>query len=80
MKNWEKYGIDISKVRGGKGFCPKCHGERKNHNDRELSVNVERGLLIAIIADMPVVSSRLLILKKNTRSRSPGCKRYLMNW
>ena len=44
MKNWDKYGIDISKVRGGKGFCPKCHGERKNQNDRELSVNVERGL------------------------------------
>lgn len=44
MKNWDKYGIDISKVRGGKGFCPKCHGERKNHNDRELSVNIERGL------------------------------------
>lgn len=44
MKNWEKYGIDISKVRGGKGFCPKCHAERKNRNDRELSVDLERGL------------------------------------
>jgi twinkle protein len=42
--NWEKHGIDISKVRGGKGFCPKCHNERKNKTDRELSVDLVRGL------------------------------------
>ncbi|MCM5528949.1 toprim domain-containing protein [Parasegetibacter sp. NRK P23] len=42
--NWEKHGIDISAVRGGKGFCPKCHTERKNKRDRSLSVNRETGL------------------------------------
>ncbi len=42
--NWEKHGIDISKVRSGKGFCPKCHHERKNRQDRELSVDVDKGL------------------------------------
>lgn len=42
--NWQKHGIDISKVRGGKGFCPKCHDQRKNKQDRELSVDLERGL------------------------------------
>lgn len=42
--NWAKHGIDISKVRGGKGFCPKCHHERKNKTDRELSVDLVRGL------------------------------------
>ena len=42
--NWEKHGIDISKIRGGKGFCPKCHDSRKNRNDRELSVDIDRGL------------------------------------
>jgi twinkle protein len=42
--NWAKHGIDISKVRGGKIFCPKCHADRKNRNDRELSVDLVRGL------------------------------------
>lgn len=42
--NWEKYGIDISKVRSGKAFCPKCHHERRKQQDRELSVDLERGL------------------------------------
>lgn len=41
--NWEKVNIDISKVRGGKGFCPNCHHTRKNKNDRELSVNLQTG-------------------------------------
>ena len=42
--NWEKHGIDISKVRGGKTFCPKCHQDRKSKADRELSVDLGRGL------------------------------------
>lgn len=42
--NWAKHGIDISKVRGGKAFCPKCHAERKSKADRELSVDLLRGL------------------------------------
>lgn len=40
---WEKYGIDISKVTGGKGFCPKCHESRKHKRDRSLSVDKETG-------------------------------------
>lgn len=42
--NWEKHGIDISKIRGGKGFCPKCHSDRKNKQDKSLSVDLEKGL------------------------------------
>lgn len=42
--NWEKHGIEISKVRGGKGYCPLCHHTRKNKRDRELSVDIEKGL------------------------------------
>ncbi len=42
--NWDKYGIDISKLRGGKMHCPKCHDTRKNKHDKSLSVNVEDGL------------------------------------
>lgn len=41
--NWEKYGIDLSKVSGGKGFCPKCHASRKHKKDRSLSVDKETG-------------------------------------
>lgn len=45
MMNWDKYGIDISQLRNGKTFCPKCHHERTKHkNERELSVDIERGL------------------------------------
>jgi twinkle protein len=44
MFNWEKVGIDISKVRGGKAFCPKCHDLRKDKRDRSLSVNLENGV------------------------------------
>lgn len=42
--NWEKHGIDVSKVRSGKTFCPRCHSERKSKHERELSVDLERGL------------------------------------
>jgi twinkle protein len=42
--NWAKYDIDISKVVGGKTFCPKCHHTRKHRHDRSLSVDVETGL------------------------------------
>jgi twinkle protein len=41
--NWEKHGIDISKVTGGKGFCPKCHSSRKHKKDRSLSVDKDSG-------------------------------------
>lgn len=41
--NWEKYGIDVSKVTGGKGYCPKCHESRKHKRDRSLSVDKETG-------------------------------------
>lgn len=44
--NWEKYGIDISKIKGksGKMTCPKCSHDRKNKTDQCLSVNKEEGL------------------------------------
>lgn len=42
--NWEKYGIDISKARGGKLFCPNCSEKRKNKHDKPLSVDIEKGL------------------------------------
>ncbi len=42
--NWAKYQIDIDKVVGGKGFCPKCHSSRKHKSDRSLSVDLETGL------------------------------------
>jgi twinkle protein len=42
--NWEKFGIDIKKVRGGKTKCPKCSESRKHKNDPCLSVNIEEGL------------------------------------
>lgn len=42
--NWNKYGIDISKVRGGKMQCPKCSNSRKHKSDPCLSVDVNRGL------------------------------------
>lgn len=41
--NWDKYGIDISKQRGGKMFCPKCHNQRKNKRDMSLSVDLKTG-------------------------------------
>jgi twinkle protein len=42
--NWEKVGIDISKVRGGKAFCPRCHDRRKDKKDRSLFVNQVTGV------------------------------------
>jgi twinkle protein len=42
--NWSKYEIDIGKVTGGKGFCPKCHHTRKNKSDRSLSVDKQTGM------------------------------------
>lgn len=42
--NWEKYGIEISKQRGGKMICPKCSHTRKHRTDLCLSVDLESGL------------------------------------
>lgn len=42
--NWDKIGVDVSKVRGGKTFCPKCHHTRKDKRDTSLSVNLTTGL------------------------------------
>jgi twinkle protein len=42
--NFEKYGIDPSKVVGGKSFCPKCHHTRKNKRDKSLSVDLKTGM------------------------------------
>jgi twinkle protein len=42
--NWDKYGIDTSKVIGGKAICPKCSHTRKNKRDRSLSVDLKSGL------------------------------------
>lgn len=42
--NFEKYGIDPSKVRVGKTVCPKCSHTRKNRNDKCLSVDLATGM------------------------------------
>jgi len=42
--NWEKHGIDVSKVRGGKTTCPKCSAGRKHKKDPCLSVDLKEGL------------------------------------
>jgi twinkle protein len=42
--DWSKWGIDTSKLSGGKGFCPKCHSDRKHRRDRSLSVDLQTGL------------------------------------
>ena len=39
MYNWEKVGIDISKVRNSKAICPKC-----KHKSRSLFVNQKTGV------------------------------------
>jgi twinkle protein len=44
MINWNKYGIDPSKVVGGKAICPKCGPTRKNKRDKSLSVDLKTGL------------------------------------
>lgn len=42
--NWDKVGIDISKVRGGKTDCPQCHATRKNKKDKSLYINLDNGV------------------------------------
>lgn len=42
--NWEKAGIDISKLRGGKMKCPKCINGRSPKSPPSLSVNLTTGL------------------------------------
>lgn len=42
--DWDKYGIDLRKVAGGKTFCPKCHHTRKHKKDKSLSVDVQSGM------------------------------------
>jgi len=42
--NWEKHGIDISRVRGGKMQCPKCSSTRKDKRDPCLSVDKDKGV------------------------------------
>lgn len=44
IMDWQKTGIDISKVRNGKTTCPKCSHTRRDKNDKCLSVNVEKGV------------------------------------
>jgi len=44
MIQWEKYGIDPSKVIGGKTYCPKCSHNRKHKRDRSLSVDLSTGM------------------------------------
>ncbi len=42
--NWQKYGIDTTKVHSGKALCPKCSHLRKHKSDKCLSVDVGSGL------------------------------------
>lgn len=42
--NWDKYGIDPSKVVGGKTNCPKCSHTRKHKRDKSLSVDIKTGM------------------------------------
>lgn len=44
--NWEKYGIDITKLRGGKMHCPQCSAGRKNKTDKPLSVDLKSGMFL----------------------------------
>jgi twinkle protein len=44
MINFNKYGIDVTKLRGGKSLCPKCSHARHHKGDLCLSVDVESGL------------------------------------
>lgn len=43
-EDFEKVGIDTSKIRNGKGVCPKCGGDRKNKRDLSLYVNFTDGV------------------------------------
>lgn len=42
--NWDKVGIDVSKVQNNKTHCPKCIGDRKNKRDKSLYVNLQTGV------------------------------------
>ena len=42
--NWDKIGIDISKVRNNKTHCPKCHHLRTNKKDTSLYCNLTTGV------------------------------------
>ena len=42
--NWDKYGIDISKARGGKTICPNCSHTRRHKTDPCLSVDLKTGM------------------------------------
>jgi len=42
--DFEKVGIDTSKIRNGKGICPKCGNDRKNMRDPSLYVNLNDGV------------------------------------
>lgn len=42
--NWQKFGIDVSKVTGGKTLCPKCSHTRKHRHEKCLSVDIAEGL------------------------------------
>lgn len=42
--DWDKAGIDITKVVSSKAFCPKCSSTRKNKRDRSLFVNLTTGV------------------------------------
>lgn len=43
-EDFEKVGIDTSKIRNGKGVCPKCGTDRKNKRDLSLYVNYNDGV------------------------------------
>ena len=43
-EDFEKVGIDTSKVRNGKGICPKCGSDRKNKRDPSLYINFNDGV------------------------------------
>lgn len=43
-EDFEKVGIDTSKIRNGKGICPKCGMDRKNKRDPSLYVNFNDGV------------------------------------
>lgn len=43
-EDFEKVGIDTSKIRNGKGICPKCGSDRKNKRDPSLYVNYNDGV------------------------------------
>ena len=42
--NWDKIGVDVSKIRNNKTFCPKCHHLRTNKRDTSLYCNLTTGV------------------------------------